>query len=431
MRIRTAKQRAQRIDLYYFKHARGMRRWRLVLSIVVPLAALLWVSALAVAGSRAPYSAGPVSSAHAFAEMRCEVCHTTANATAGFRAHTTDKACLTCHDAPEHAANMTPAPACATCHEEHRGRVRIAKIDDGFCVECHGNLKTTHGEPAVAKNVGTFPSGHPEFAAVKRGGQDPGRLRFNHAVHLKDNLRGPAGAEKLECAACHKPEVLRAGTKSRTPATTGLMAPVTFQDNCARCHPLFFDERIEQAAPHAKPAVVRAAVQQALAAYIQQHPDEVSKPDSAFRRVPLNFPRPPEPPARSPQEWVARRNIADERILWNKTCVECHEAAGAVQPAASATAPPLPEYAPTSVTKQWMPRAGFDHTPHLMVTCVSCHPAEGSTKTSDVLLPPQATCASCHAPSKGAESRCFECHRYHDWTKTHPVTPSYSLSDLK
>ena len=100
---------------------------------------------------------------------------------------------------------------------------------------------------------------------------------------------------------------------------------------------------------------------------------------------------------------------------------------------------PLPEYAASNITKQWMPKAGFDHRPHLMVKCASCHAAEGSTKTSDVLMPNQAACASCHTPSKGsvrpssgqAESRCFECHRYHDWTKSRPVTPSYSLTDFK
>ena len=111
MRIRTAKQRAERIDLYYFTHATGMRRWRYVLSAALPLAAALWVSVGAAGGSRKAYSAGPVSTAHAFAELRCEVCHTGAAATLGFRAHTTEKACLTCHDAPAHAANMTPAPA--------------------------------------------------------------------------------------------------------------------------------------------------------------------------------------------------------------------------------------------------------------------------------------------------------------------------------
>src|SRR5476651_993598 len=102
MRVRTAKQLAERIDLNYFKHSRGLTRWRILLSAALPIVALLWVAGFAATGSRRPYSAGPVSSAHAFAEMRCEVCHTGAAAPAGFRAHTTDTACRTCHDAPAH-----------------------------------------------------------------------------------------------------------------------------------------------------------------------------------------------------------------------------------------------------------------------------------------------------------------------------------------
>ena len=94
MRVRTAKQRAQRIDLNYFKHPHGLTRWRILLSLIVPIAALLYVTAFAAAGSRKPYSPGPVSSAHGFTEMKCEACHAAAGATAGFRAHTTDAACL-------------------------------------------------------------------------------------------------------------------------------------------------------------------------------------------------------------------------------------------------------------------------------------------------------------------------------------------------
>jgi predicted CXXCH cytochrome family protein len=475
MRVRTAKQRAQRIDLNYFKHVHGLKRWRMLLSLALPAAALLWVSALAAAGSRTPYSPGPVSSAHAFAETRCEACHTGSNSPRGprpedprpgdprdprgprpndprpddprgprpFRAHTTDAACMACHDAPAHAVNETTPQDCATCHQEHRGRVQLSKTNDGFCIECHGDLKTRGGAAAIAQAVGAFPSSHPEFAAAKAGARDPGRLRFNHAVHLKDSVRGPKGPETLECASCHKAEIARTSGNLKGPATTGLMAPVTYEQNCTSCHPLFFDERIEQAAPHVKPETVRTFVQQALTAYISQNPGDITRPDSAFRRVPLNFPRPPEPPARSAQEWVERRVAADERLLWNKTCAECHEPAfaktSAGQAATAGSERPLPAYAPTNVTKQWMPRAAFDHRPHLMVQCSSCHAAEASTNAADVLMPNQAVCATCHAPSTGAlrpgsgraESRCFECHQYHDWKKSHPVSPPYSLTDFK
>ena len=119
--------------------------------------------------------------------------------------------------------------------------------------------------------------------------------------------------------------------------------------------------------------------------------------------------------------------------------MRCIVRAPARQAATAETARPLPVYAASNLTKHWMPRAAFDHTPHVMVSCSSCHAAEASTKTSDVLMPNQAVCATCHAPSKGAlglgsgqaESRCFECHQYHDWKKSHPVTPPYSLTDFK
>src|SRR5258708_37765497 len=146
MRVRTAKQRAQRIDLNYFKHGHGLTGWRILRSRALPLAALLWVSACAAAGSHTPYSPGPVSSAHAFAELRCEVCHPGARGPRDprppFRAHATDAACMTCHDTPAHAVNQTAPPPCASCHQEHRGRVQLAKIDDGFCVGGHSDLKT-------------------------------------------------------------------------------------------------------------------------------------------------------------------------------------------------------------------------------------------------------------------------------------------------
>src|SRR6185437_6728030 len=114
--------------------------------------------------------------------------------------------------------------------------------------------------------------------------------------------RGPNGPEKLDCASCHTPASAVA-TSSGKVVTTGLMAPVKYQQQCARCHPIFFDERVAQEAPHDTPEIVRAFVQKALATYIAKNPRDISKPDSAFRRVPLNFPRPQEPVARTPAEW--------------------------------------------------------------------------------------------------------------------------------
>ena len=44
---------------------------------------------------------------------------------------------------------------------------------------------------------------------MKPGAQDPGALRFNHAVHMKDNLRGPARpGDSSSASTCHRPEVV-------------------------------------------------------------------------------------------------------------------------------------------------------------------------------------------------------------------------------
>jgi transcription elongation factor Elf1 len=88
---------------------------------------------------------------------------------------------------------------------------------------------------------------------------------------------------------------------------------------------------------------------------------------------------------------------------------------------------------PARTTVQWMPHAKFDHDAHRGFACVGCHEKSlGSTETSDVLLPGIATCKTCHAPGpEHAESRCFECHTYHDWSKRKEVKPAFMLPALR
>jgi uncharacterized paraquat-inducible protein A len=48
------------------------------------------------------------------------------------------------------------------------------------------------------------------------------------------------------------------------------------------------------------------------------------------------------------------------------------------------------------------------------------------------LIPGIAMCQTCHAPGPDhAESRCFECHTYHDWSKRKEVTPKFTLPALR
>ena len=434
MRTRSAKKLAQRIDLNYFKHAHPLRRWRAMLSIAAPIAGLLWLGGLAAAGSRAAYSSGPVSAAHAFTESKCESCHVR---DASFRAHVGDKACLTCHDGPAHAGNQVAPPECATCHREHQGRVALAKTPEESCVRCHGDLSVVDPRravpgppgaippPRVANAIIAFPAGHPEFSAIRSGSKDPGTLKFNHAVHMKSELRGPTGPETLHCTGCHTPEMTSASPQRRR--QLGSMSPLNYEQQCARCHPMFFDERIDVQAPHEQTRIVHAFVERALREYINAHPAEISKPDPPPRRLPLNFPQPPAPPARNADEWVAGRLVRAQRA-WFRTCDGCHDYMGGVSGPPGGYSGPI---VGVTLVKAWMPHAKFDHRPHLMVECASCHAAAQSTKTSDVLMPKLETCATCHAPGQGAASRCSECHGYHDWTKEHAVEPRFKVSDFK
>jgi transcription elongation factor Elf1 len=77
--------------------------------------------------------------------------------------------------------------------------------------------------------------------------------------------------------------------------------------------------------------------------------------------------------------------------------------------------------------------AKFDHDAHRGFSCVSCHEkALTSAGMSDVLLPGIATCKACHAPGpERAESRCFECHTYHDWATRKEVKATFTVPSLR
>ena len=450
MRTRTAKTLAQRIDLTYFKRPHGMRRLRLLLSIAVPALGLVWLGGMALAGSRAPYSSGPVSSAHAFAEQKCEVCH---QRDGSFRSHVTDRACLTCHAGPGHPALPPPVAGeahysvevpCATCHREHGGRVRLATtVSDSACVECHDEQSSEHpaywppppqpphvpaptrpGPWAEVRSVRAFPSAHPEVGVIRENFKDPGGVGFNHQLHLKEDLRGPNGPEKLECTTCHRPQL--APTRGAAKRVGNLMTSVTFDQQCARCHPLFFDGRVDRPAPHGNQKAAWTFVDTALREYITANPAAIAQQDVPDRRMPLNFPRDPEPIARSAEEWVERRG-ARARAYLTRACSYCHGDAQHVD-APDGTVLVWPA---VNLRTQWMSRATFDHAPHLMVECSSCHKASESRATADVLMPSVQTCATCHAPGKGASSQCIECHGYHDWSKAQPVKPHFKLTDFQ
>jgi hypothetical protein len=471
-RTRTTKKLAQRIDLNYFKRPTAYKRAKFWLSLLLPVVAMGWIAWSSTAKDSRVYSSGRMSAAHAVLEKECAACHL--QQAGAFSAKAADNACLACHDGPahhatvQHAAGNVQSVACAECHSEHRGRVNIVAGSDLACAQCHANLATVvPGMARYASHIDSFERGHPEFATMKSENRDPGTIKLNHAIHMKPIRRGPNGPSvQLLCSDCHRSaassspwpyadsnyvaakssyrdqDELRAieGNTLASPKQSSgreLMAPVKFAWACASCHLLTFDKRFEEGVPHDKPEVVHAFVVKKLQDYIVAHPNELRVARDPSRDL-TGKPLPPEVRVLTSAQWLAERTADAEQLLWRKTCRQCHslvQGAGDSLPKIeqSHASPALPQIAPAKITARWMPNAKFDHDAHRGFTCISCHEkALSGTESSDILLPGIATCQTCHAPGPDhAESRCFECHTYHDWSKRKEVTPQFTLPLLR
>jgi len=479
-RTRTTKKLAQRIDLNYFKRATPLKRAKFWLSLLLPLLALVWIAWHGFSGDHRVYSSGRMSKAHAVLEKECAACH--AQKAGAFSAKAADNACLDCHDGPIHHAAQTLTPGCATCHTEHRGRINIAAASNEACAKCHSDLGASRSAAQYASHIRSFEDGHPEFAALRSvagiTASDPGTIKLNHVIHMKPIRRGPNGPTvQLECGNCHRataadadltyadPKYRAAGVSYRDTdqvlslhsetlraprAVNGreLMAPVKFANACADCHLLAFDQRFDEGVPHDKPEVIHAFLVKTFHGYIAAHPSEARVLRDPSRDL-TGRPLPPSVRILSPAQWVTERTAEAEDLLWRKTCKQCHTPVpfartshakielpvtqGSNTDKLSSIPSELPNVAPANTTLRWMPHAKFDHGAHEGFTCVSCHAkALTSTESSDVLLPGIETCKTCHAPGpEHAESRCFECHTYHDWSKRKEVTPKFTMPALR
>jgi hypothetical protein len=465
---RTTRNLAERIDRNYFRKPFRLSQWESILSIEGTAAALhyfwksfllpqrkipqwkgilylggtamalLWIGTQGISSNRI-YSAGPLSHSHRIVADKCVACHAQSSS---WGTRISDKACRSCHDAPVHQAKQTFTPACSDCHIEHRNTFSLSAIPDPPCTRCHSDLKANvrQGQTRFASDIRSFLDGHPEFAAVRPGHPpDPGQIKLNHKVHLMKDLAGPNGPVQMVCSDCHQPEapvpsnqVSAASADEATMNQPAMdqyrrrlspnMVPVTFEKHCMSCHTLLFDKRFRDPAPHKDTKTVDAYVTAKYADYIAKHPAEVHDPLQLIPGLPSR-PLPQLP--RNAAEWVAQRVQEAERLLWQKSCKECHLI---TYPAPSAR----PEVLSANETVHWMKNAWFDHRPHQVVACVECHTnAPRSQRSADVLLPGIDTCRRCHNQNpNAAETRCSECHTYHNWSKARPVLNAGTISQL-
>jgi hypothetical protein len=484
-RTRTTKKLAQRIDLNYFKRSSAFKRARFWLCVLLPVAAVAWIAWRAFAGDNRVYSSGRMSTAHAVLEKECATCHL--QEAGVFSAKAADSTCLACHDGPIHHGNQARTPECASCHTEHRGHINISAVNNQTCAECHSDLKTNKGMPQFQAHINSFEDGHPQFAALRDSPRDPGTIKLNHELHMKPVRRSPnnPATVQLVCGDCHRGAAAQAQWNysdskyvaakvtyssegellpvkgellpAHNPMTgRELMAPVKYATACASCHELKFSEHVDDGAPHDKPEVVHAFVMKKFQDYIAAHPAELREIRDPGREL-AGKPNLPRAQVLTPAQWVAQQTAVAEELLWKK-CSLCHtvdnarlqdpgigrwsaltpqgqmQNGGGGQVSSSVmTLNFLPQIASSNTTARWMPHAKFDHDAHRGFTCESCHEKALTSKDSfDVLLPGIATCQKCHAPGPShAESRCFECHTYHDWSRRKEVTPKFTLPSLR
>src|SRR5438093_119739 len=401
----STKTRAKRIEPEYFKRLHPFRRWRLILSITVPVVAAAWLVAYAARGDQRIYTSGPLSTGHAMFGTQCADCHGPGRAaapggtpTSAFFVRVSDRACLACHDAPVHHESQAFDPRCASCHVEHKGAVWLAAPASHQCSQCHADLtRMSRTPPTVAPRVRDFGSSHPEFAvAVKeqnvvrrvplnRGAElkDLAQVKLNHQKHLKVGLKGldelrtlkgpfrileKAGGLQLACAFCHQPEASRAS-----------MQPISYIRHCGPgCHPLPADAEKETPSPRA--------------------------------------------PSPSALEWASAQLQGAERVMFKQKCEFCHTLSSAPDR--------LPRVAPTAIPARWLPHSVFDHGAHRPLACTECHKATASTDTTDVLLPSITVCRECHRQGGGARAGCVECHIYHDKAKERDPSGPFAVPQL-
>ena len=464
---RDAKSMPDWMELDYYARPRPLLRWgrRLTRWFFYGMGVLLVasvVASLTTGRTSTLYQAGPVSPAHAPFNDQCTSCHTQPFRTAqrffapsGVHA-VADAACQQCHSgapgrkstgslpgpiAYPHNAIVTDEPSCAECHREHRGRLVLARVPDGNCIDCHTDLHAhrPEGDSAFATVTG-FPDGHPEFAlwrgdhkGLKNGKEDPGRIKFNHKKHLHLEARFlPAGSTKLACTQCHEPD-----------DSGRYMRPINHEKHCQECHKgqrtaqllgRFADDRDQEAAyefarepvPHTRPKEIRDHLNGRLLQFLGSNP--VDEGDALDLKEPW-----PTPWPRSKLERVwkpLRGTLASyhrerfippqmrslEGQLFDRPggCVFCHEQMPPSGPQGQRAEGVLPQYELPAIPRQWFRHGAFNHQRHLMVDCAHCHEkAENSSFTIDVLIPKKEVCASCHSSAGGARFDCAECHKYH------------------
>lgn len=396
----------------------------------------------------ASWSTGDLSVKHHGLEDNCEACHVDAFVSVR------DETCLTCHEKIDDHAKIDrqltsrgpmsrgdqflwavaetfgkEGPGnCTTCHTEHEGAGRMEPTPQKFCAECHDGMDTRLKDTQLA-NAADFGTAHPQLSAIfygELGSKKTTRLsldkpiveqnglKFPHELHLRKTggvarMAGNIGSKRdygpaLECKDCHEPTGDRYGFK-----------PVEMEEACEACHSLVYDKVGDtfRTLRHGDVDQMRAdlaAMDRAPRRPIttgRERPGDYAQ----GRRYYQDFGRP------------ARNYIGINQALSPKgVCGECH-----IPTTRNGRADVVPVY----LNQSFLKHSWFDHKSHGDAafekieggqrqgeeTCISCHAADVSKTSEDLLMPKIAECRDCHLGEKARQapvpSSCAMCHSYH------------------
>ena len=406
------------------------------------------------------WNSGTISLMHSNLKHDCASCHVN-----GWEA-VRDTACLECHtDLQDHAAASDMAAAvpdavgfngvlnkvseafgrpierCTSCHIEHNDRAHVVPSSQSLCTDCHSELDKNFSKTTLV-NVSDFGNSHPQFRPIvitepgfiesktKRVSLDENPkgssgLKFPHDIHLSktgavakmaSNLGIKYGfSDGVDCADCHRPE-----------AGGALFDPVSMTNDCAMCHSIVFedDDGYERTLRHGQPKEVIASMQDFYDAKALGNIRDAEVNTSTRRR----------PGKAASLRRVNRRELAfkqseqrtiakvDAIFSEGGACYDCH-LIDRPQDISSLDF----EVLPISISDAFYPRSPFDHEAHEIkgLSCNSCHAAESSKTSDDILLPKIEVCRDCHIGEesfrKGGDfdegvfpTNCLTCHGFHD-----------------
>lgn len=435
------------LDYTKFHRTDPLTLWKNRLIVGLGAAAILlcfwwWISGKWRGGNSPAFSPGDLAAVHSTWDSQCQVCHSShESAGRGWGpqtfgvSHTPDQLCQACHAGPVHHASERSAdtPTCAACHLDHQGRnAMMTRNSDRYCTVCHANLANHFADGfdksksrLAESKIGDWAS-HPDFHMPK----DPGRLKFNHKLHLSPGMASDGGSPlitvgqlnsssraglnitatdpnlpvQLDCASCHRPDSY----------TGAVMQPISYPQHCQGCHPLTVqlpDDKKKLEIPHGwQPGPLRELLEGLLIGRAMENKKE------ALNRPPWQLPGKDEPLKLT----VAERLAAVERdaIASKKLCAECHFFEGEV---GKGTLLGL-KVQPTNVPTRWFQQAKFNHASHRLLDCRGCHIVDNSTSADTVAIPNIENCKQCHGPQQstadgmrgGVSYGCVECHSYHN-----------------